>query len=139
MRWVYDDGGRAAAGFKGEANDCVVRSASIVTGRSYRRVWEDIAKLKGGNPDRSTEIEVVTEYLATLGLKKIHPETRALKLSELSKTGRFIVALSNHATAVIDGTIRDIWHPNQSGRRYVYRYWHSLIPSVDARCLCLCA
>ena len=30
-----DDGGRSAAGFKGKAGDCVVRSIAIATGINY--------------------------------------------------------------------------------------------------------
>ena len=29
LPWVYDDGGRAAAGFKGEAGDCGTRAVAI--------------------------------------------------------------------------------------------------------------
>ena len=38
--WAYDDGGRAAAGFKGEAGDCVTRAIAIATGRPYREVYD---------------------------------------------------------------------------------------------------
>ena len=31
----YDDGGRKAAGFRGETNDCVCRAIAIVTGIPY--------------------------------------------------------------------------------------------------------
>jgi hypothetical protein len=40
--WVYDDGGRTAAGFKGEVDDCAVRAIAIATGTSYREVYGDL-------------------------------------------------------------------------------------------------
>jgi hypothetical protein len=38
MNWVYDDGGRKAAGFRGRAGDCVTRSIAIATRLPYRHV-----------------------------------------------------------------------------------------------------
>ena len=40
-----DDGGRAAAGFKGKAGDCVVRSISIATGIKYAEFTKIFIKL----------------------------------------------------------------------------------------------
>ena len=38
--WVYDDGGRGDAGFKGEAGDCAARAIAIATGRPYTEVYD---------------------------------------------------------------------------------------------------
>src|SRR5262245_53041961 len=51
---VYDDGGRAAAGFKGEARDCVTQAIAIATGAPYRAVYDAIDALAAeGRPRRS--------------------------------------------------------------------------------------
>ena len=42
LPFVHDDGGRAAAGFKGEARDCVTRAIAIATGLPYREVYDTI-------------------------------------------------------------------------------------------------
>jgi hypothetical protein len=39
MNWVYDDGGRNAAGFRGKAGDCVARSIAIATRLPYKHVY----------------------------------------------------------------------------------------------------
>ena len=39
-----NDGGRAAAGYKGKAGDCVVRSIAIVTGLPYQKIYDDLYK-----------------------------------------------------------------------------------------------
>jgi hypothetical protein len=39
MNWVYDDGGRKAAGFRGKAGDCVTLSIAIATRLPYRHVY----------------------------------------------------------------------------------------------------
>ena len=36
-----NDGGRAAAGYKGQAGDCVVRSIAIATGMNYQKVYDE--------------------------------------------------------------------------------------------------
>ena len=37
-----NDGGRAAAGYKGKAGDCVVRSIAIVSGLPYQKIYDDL-------------------------------------------------------------------------------------------------
>ena len=39
-----NDGGRAAAGYKGKTGDCVVRSIAIVSGLPYQKIYEDLHK-----------------------------------------------------------------------------------------------
>lgn len=36
MDFVFHDGGRAAAGYKGKTGDCVTRSIAIATGKPYQ-------------------------------------------------------------------------------------------------------
>jgi len=45
MEFQRDDGGRAAAGYKGQAGDCVVRSIAIATGKPYQEVYDAINAL----------------------------------------------------------------------------------------------
>ncbi len=42
MRFQYNNGGRAAAGFKDEAGDCVTRAIAIATGLPYRAVYNTL-------------------------------------------------------------------------------------------------
>jgi hypothetical protein len=39
-KFVMDDGGRAAAGYKGQTGDCVCRSIAIATGKPYQEVYD---------------------------------------------------------------------------------------------------
>ena len=45
MRFVFTDGGRAAAGHKGKVKDCVTRSIAIATGRPYQEVYDALNQL----------------------------------------------------------------------------------------------
>ena len=42
MEHQFNDGGRHGAGFVGDARDCAARSVAIVTGKSYREVYDAI-------------------------------------------------------------------------------------------------
>jgi hypothetical protein len=142
MRWIYDDGGREAAGFEAKkVGDCVVRAIAIATGQSYRAVYDEIGDLarddnsrrrvhrrSNVSPRNGVMKEVYKRYLRDLGWTwtptmgigtgcRVH-----LRDGELP-AGRLIVRTSRHLTAVIDGVIHDIYDPSRDGSRCVYGYW----------------
>jgi hypothetical protein len=47
MRYIHNDGGRAAAGFKGSTGDCVCRAIAIASGRPYAEVHKRLAEGNG--------------------------------------------------------------------------------------------
>ncbi len=59
MKFVYDDGGRAAAGYIGDTRDCVCRAIAIAAQRPYKEVYDLINKyakserITKRNPKRS--------------------------------------------------------------------------------------
>lgn len=144
--WTYDDGGRKAAGFRGQADDCVTRAIAIATERSYREVYlalngyaKDERTMRGrmgflaatgrGSSSR-TGVHKVTQkrYLEEAGWTWV-PTMRIgqgctvhLRADELPM-GRLIVKVSKHLVAVIDGLIRDTFDPSRDGTRCVYGYW----------------
>lgn len=140
--WVHDDGGRAAAGYKGDAGDCVTRAIAIATGRPYQEVYDGLngaaqgerrGRRKRGISNARTGAYSATarRYLASIGWKfvptmaigsgcKVH-----LRSDELP-AGRLIVSVSKHWVAVIDGVIHDTHNPSRGGTRCVYGYF---IPS----------
>ena len=141
-----DDCGRAAAGYKGKAGDCVVRSIAIATGIAYSEVYEDLykeneefrntsrtrlaksLKQKNDSPRAGTHRVVLKKYLQKLGWKwtptmfigqgcKVH-----LKKEELPM-GTLIVSCSKHITVVKDGVLYDTYDCSRNGTRCVYGYW----------------
>lgn len=144
--WTYDDGGRKAAGFRGEAGDCVTRAIAIATGRPYREVYDTLnAAAKGeryrrghlgfmaatgrGSSARIGVHKVTSkEYMASIGWRWTPTMaigtgcTVHLRADELPK-GRLIVSCSRHLVAVIDGVIHDTHNSSRNGTRCVYGYW----------------
>lgn len=142
MPWIKDDGGRSAAGFRGETGDCAVRAIAIATGIAYRDVYDaltDVAKelagttrgrnkVRGKTPRQGTDKRVIRETLARLGWRwtptmSIGSGTTVHLRAEELPPGRLVVSVSKHLCAVIDGVIHDNHDPSRDGTRAVYGYW----------------
>jgi hypothetical protein len=153
LDYTFDDGGRAAAGYRGSAGDCVTRSIAIAAGKPYQEVYDVLAA--GMGSQRKTKRTKKTgasarngvytrrkwfkDYMHGLGFTwtptmligsgcKVH-----LLKGELPP-GRLVVAVSKHYTAVIDGVIHDTFNPTWAtihhnegkttmSHRCVYGYW----------------
>lgn len=145
MKFHFNDGCRAAAGFKGEAGDCVVRAIAIASGQDYRAVYDvlgeqtgEFAKgrskkakhaAKGGATARNGVYpEVYRVYLESLGwtwvtTMAIGQGCKVHLRSEELPPGRLLVRVSRHLVAVIDGIIHDTHDCSRDGTRCVYGYF----------------
>ena len=141
MEHAYDDGGRAQAGYKGTTDDCVTRAIAIAAEIPYQEVYDRINELakrerrgkrKRGisgartgvykpTQRRYIEEELGWEWVPTMQIGSgCHVHLREDELP----SGRLIVKLSKHTTAVIDGVVHDTYDPSRDGTRCVYGYWH---------------
>lgn len=131
--WTYDDGGRAAAGFQGEASDCVTRSIAITAELPYGLVHAALAERchalgRPRSARNGVPRKVYEPYLAELGFAW-HPTMAIgqgcrvhLRAGELPG-GRIIARLSRHLCAVVDGVVLDTFDPSREGTRCVYGYF----------------
>ena len=139
MKFNFNDGGRAEAGYKGKTGDCVCRAIAIATEMPYKDVYnlinefaksERTGKRKKGKSNARTGVYKNTtrkvmehlgwEWIPTMQIGsgcKVH-----LNDSELPK-GRLVVKVSNHCTAVIDGVLNDTYDCSRGGNRCVYGYY----------------
>ncbi len=145
--FVHDDGGRAAAGYKGDAGDCGTRAIAIALGIPYQAAYDLVNRAAAAERPRArkgrhgkvrpasrsgarTGIWMPTmqrimasqgwAWIPTMGIGtgcQVH-----LKASELP-AGRLIVRLSGHYAAVIDGVLHDTDDCSRDGTRCVYGYW----------------
>ena len=137
--FIYSDGGRSDAGYRGKANDCVTRTIAIATGKAYCEVYNELNELakteritkrkkKKSSAREGVYARTWKKYIKSLGWEwtptmfigsgcRVH-----LKESELPK-GTLIVSVSGHLTTVIDGVIHDIYNPSREGNRCVYGYF----------------
>lgn len=138
LPWVFDDGGRAGAGYKGRADDCVTRAIAIAGALDYQDVYEAINdQAKRERPRKGTSRSsartgvakaTIRRYLTSLGWTWTPTmgigtgTTVHLAQGELPM-GRIIVSVSKHMVAVIDGVVHDDHNPTRGGTRAVYGYW----------------
>lgn len=129
MKFVRDDGGRATAGFKGTAGDCVARAVAIASGRPYADVYKALAagmgsQRKSSGASARNGVSVTRKWfkdqMRAWGFEWVPTMkigsgcTVHLNANELP-SGRLVVSLSKHYTAVIDGEIRDTYDPSERG------------------------
>lgn len=134
MKFVYDDGGRTAAGFQGHAGDCVARAIAIASTLPYEQVYNALAagtqnerqtkrggKISGKKTAREgihTSRQWFKEYMVEIGFQwvptmyigsgcRVHLHDGELPM------GRLVVAVSKHYTCVIDGAIHDTHDPQR--------------------------
>ena len=140
MKFVFNDGGREAAGYKGLADDCVCRAIAIATGLNYQEVYDNINKLSAKEKNsktrkskssartgvhKSTCLKLLNslgwKWVACMGVGtgcKVH-----LRDGELPNDKTIIVKVSKHLTVVKNGEIHDTYNPSRDGNRCVYGYF----------------
>lgn len=153
MKFLHNDGGRAANGYKGDVGDCVCRAIAIATGQKYDKVYKTLFELgetysktsrtrvakrmataKSGSrwhasPRNGVHPKVYHGYLLSLGWNWV-PTMKFgegckvhMRETELPMSGTIIVRLSKHLSTVVDGVINDTYDPSRNGWRCVYGYY----------------
>lgn len=148
MRFQEDDGGRANAGYVGEAGDCVTRAIAIATGMSYAKTRDELMaetgewmttsrsraakrmlmSSKGRSVRNGTPKPVIKSYLSKLGWSwtptmGIGTGCKVHLRDDELPSGTLIVSVSKHMVCVKDGTIFDNHDPSRDGTRCVYGFW----------------
>lgn len=144
MSFQFTDGGREAAGFRGEAGDCVTRAIAVALRLPYREVYDELSlRMESLGRARSARNgiprKVYEDYLGERGWRwfpTMHIGsgcTVHLRAEELYEHAfgdptilygvSFIVRLSRHVCAVVDGVVRDTHDPSRNGTRCVYGYF----------------
>jgi hypothetical protein len=130
--WQYDDGGRAGAGRKGAAGDCVCRSIAIASGRPYAEVHNRLRIITGHvrhgrRPSPENGIVVARAPFKRLmeefgfGWVDFRHLQSLPSILSLPVVGRLVVMVPNHAFAYIDGVIHDTH--DRGGTQPIQGYW----------------
>ena len=147
IMWAYDDGGRAAAGYRGVTGDCATRAVAIASGLPYQVVYDRIIALsrleRRGKRKRGISHPRVGVYPNTM--RKLIAELGGVwtptmqvgsgcqvhvRMHELPP-GRLVLRLSKHFSAVVDGVLLDTFDPSRDGDRCVYGFWEFPEPPLD--------
>jgi hypothetical protein len=147
LDYLYNDGGRAEAGYTGKAGDCVCRSIAIAARVSYKALYKELSKINkktcGISSARNginTQSKEFKNFMTGIGFvwtptMRIGSGCKVrLIRGELPSSGRLVVSLSRHYSSVIDGVINDTYDPTRTtinvtneetrmSHRCVYGYW----------------
>jgi hypothetical protein len=139
MRWEYNDGGRAEAGYKGTTGDCVCRAIAIAADLPYQEAYNLInefaknerprGKKKRSHARTGVHKATVRKIMAHLGwtwvpTMKVGQGCKVHLVGKELPGGRLVVSCSRHTVAVIEGVVQDIYDPSREGSRCVYGYFH---------------
>lgn len=133
MIYVYNDGGREAAGYKGRSRDCVTRAIAIAADLPYKQVYDTLlqsmrkkAKSKGRKlttyPNDGIHDEVYAPYLVTLGFKWVS-SIGYLEDDDLPKEGKVVVSMKGHLCAAVNGVVHDTYDCSRKGKRIFHGYY----------------
>jgi hypothetical protein len=113
IAWIYDDGGRAAAGYPlGPRADCVCRAIAIATRRPYRTVYEELSAL--GWNEHGTMRELDSYYLQEMKLLKKYMGELGWYWTATSGGDRMVAKMGDHLVAIINGAFRDTQAPRDT-------------------------
>lgn len=121
LRFKKHDGGRADAGFKGSAGDCVTRSIAIALQLPYRKTYTELGELMGEmsmgletTPRNGVYAPVYCAYLTQRGWKL--QITKDAYLDDIPRKGTYIANCKNHLVCVTDGVVLDAWDSRKCNR-----------------------
>lgn len=128
MDYVYNDGGRRAAGFEGGVADCVTRAYCVAARAAYAKTRDAVLAL-APNADREGVNIFGHDFGVWMAANhwQFVPLHKPLRVREFPTLGRFIALTRNHVTAICDGRVEDVfdcrdelvrgyWVKNLSGR-----------------------
>lgn len=138
MQFVYNDGGRQEAGYKGKTRDCVCRAIAIATEQPYEEIYKKLNELISASKQSKAKKKSNSRtgickkyyhiFLINSGWKwvpcmKIGTGCQTHLRAEELPTGRLIIRLSRHLTTVIDGVLNDTYNCSRDEKRCVYGYY----------------
>lgn len=132
LRFQYDDGGHSIYARRA-VGDCAVRAMSIVTGADYPEILAKVKKegeKERGNWTQSdgvsyTRLSAVRNIMRGYGWTFVDMRKNPKRFMDWKASrGTFLVWCPYHFTAVVDGTIRDMFDPSNGGTEIVKGYWY---------------
>ena len=122
--YEFNDGGRAAAGYKGSAGDCVARAFAILTGMDYKTAYKLFAeansevtgKVSARNGIKRTVWPQVFEDYGIVKMK-LRRGVRPTYSEAYAMFGDCIVKTTKHVAAIKDGKLQD----TGDGRTYEWQ------------------
>ena len=104
-----------------DISDCVIRSLSVLTDRSWRSVYDELTELAGNDGLMFDRVEFVEDYLDDRYPRECHYSKTIGEFAREYPYGRYAVTMNGHITAIIDGDIIDTFDPSNRIMRCAWK------------------
>lgn len=116
-----------AKDLKDEFGDCVIRSLTKVTGKSWIDVFDELVPLARKYQCMPNSWKCYEEFLINNGFKYVGVSNKkgskrptVDSFTKEHKSGVFVLRVAHHLVASVDGIYYDTW---DSGEKSMYGYW----------------
>lgn len=102
-------------------SDCVVRSLSLLTNRTWRETYDELTDLAGDLGLMFDLVPFVEDYLDDRYFRECHYSKTIGEFAREHPYGKYAVTMEGHITAIIDGVIYDTFDPSERVMRCAWR------------------
>ena len=105
-----------------DISDCVIRSLSVLTDKSWREVYDELTDLAGDVGLMFDRVEFVEDYLDDRYQRECHYSKTVGEFAKEHPNGKYAVTMNGHITAILDGgRIIDTFDPSERVMRCAWR------------------
>ena len=127
MNFIFNDGGRKEAGYKGSAGDCAARAMSIALNIPYKTAYSELAKANKDHGKAKSARNGISKDIYS-DVLKLHgwfwnPSPKFIGRKAKCKDmpiGTVIARQAGHYVTVVNGIPQDTW---DSSEKMVYGFW----------------
>ena len=92
--------------------DCVLRSISVLTNRSWEEVNDELSYLAAKQGYMFDNVPFVEDYLDERYKRECHYAKTVGEFAKEHPYGKYAITMAGHITALIDGVIIDTFDPS---------------------------
>jgi len=101
--------------------DCVVRSISVLTDRTWNETYDELTDLAGDVGLMFDRVEFVEDYLDDRYPRECHYAKTVGEFAREHPYGRYAITMNGHITALINGVLVDTFNPSDRIMRCAWR------------------
>lgn len=107
--------------YNNDISDCVIRSLSVLTDKSWREVYDELTDLAGDIGLMFDRVEFVENYLDNRYPRECHYSKTVGEFAKEYPYGKYAVTMEGHITAIINGDIIDTFNPSNRIMRCAWK------------------
>lgn len=102
-------------------DDCVLRSISLLTNRTWGETYDEMAYLASKKGYMTENVEFVEDYLDDRYPRECHYSKTVGEFADEHPYGKYAITMEGHITALIDGVIFDTFDPSKRVMRCAWK------------------